>query len=316
MGDLETAPFPISKQEGIDVTSYLVPEEVYEFLKRNVLGTMKIVGTYYQFTSTEIARYMGFIYQKRIDIKRKYPNGLPPEVKLEDDSLKLAMNCIYGKLCEKTRDVKTKYKRAQFTEEPIKDVKLKSPLSGLYVSWMGRLMIYKHIHKVLERGYKFLYSDTDSIKFVHPKGANLGELFHIGKEKLGDWKNEGQFQEFTSHVRKKYALINYINPELSKFAISGINGSLKLPEIFIKYLKNPDTYNQTLRHIRTMFHTSKNVVIRNAKTVSLVTNRFNQTVIRTSDFNTNPRAEKNTVATMEVNPDALEYRWEWIDGKG
>lgn len=174
-------------------------------------------------------------------------------------------------------------------------------------------MIYTHILEVLAAGYKFLYCDTDSIKFAHPKGADLTEIFKIGNRNLGEWKNEGQFHEFCSHVKKKYALINYDQPEKSKFALSGIDGTLNLEKILIKGLTNPKTFETTLNHIRLLFNPKYNVVIRNGKRISALTDKYNQTYIRPGDFNSNP-VSTTTIALMTIDPDKQTYTWQALNG--
>lgn len=92
--------------------------------------------------------------------------------------------------------------------------------------------------------------------------------------------------------------------------MSGINGSLRIPEILIKYLKNPETHQSTLMHIRKIFSPTFNVVIKNGKSVKVLAETYDQTVIKTTDFNTNPEIKGQPCATMEVDPDLMEYKWE------
>lgn len=311
MRDVKNLPVPLTVQNLKG--THLIPEEVYNFLKFEGVtkGTIQVVNKLYQFTTTEVGRYMRFIYNQRLELKDK---GIKTKRdKDEDARLKVLMNSIYGKMCEKTREERTLYKGGKFIKKPIEGFKFKSTASGLYVAWMGRLIIYKHILEVIAAGYKFLYCDTDSIKFAHPKGADLTEIFNIGNRELGEWKNEGQFHEFNSHVKKKYALINYDEPHKSKFALSGIDGTLNLEGILIKGLSNPKTFNRTLDHIRKIFNPSYNVVIRNGKRISVLTDRYNQTFIRPGDFNSNPAAEI-TIAIMTLDPDNKTYEWEALDG--
>lgn len=314
MRDVENYPVPLTVQTLTAERTHFIPEDVYTFFKYEgvVKGEIKVINKVYQFTTTEVGRYMKFIYDKRLELKDR---GIKTKRDKDEDSrLKVLMNSIYGKMCEKTRDEKTLYKKGQFVKEPIKGFRFKSTISGLYVAWMGRLIIYKHILEVLAAGYKFLYCDTDSIKFVHPKEANLKEIFKIGNRNLGDWKNEGTFHEFCSHVKKKYALINYDDPSKSKFALSGIDGALNLEAILIKGLSNGETFNTTLGHIRLLFNPKCNVVIRNGKRISALTDKYHQTFIRPGDFNSNPNC-KNTIAVMTLDPEKESYTWETIDGK-
>lgn len=188
-------------------------------------------------------------------------------------------------------------------------------MSGLYVAWKGRLLIYKHLNDILKRRITFLYCDTDSIKFAHSINLQVPLLFDISPERLGAWKDEGRFNEFCCNKRKKYVLINYKEPEKSKFALSGINGSLKIPDILIKYLKDPKTHNETLNHIRKIFSHEHSVIIKNAKNVRVLAETYDQTVIKTTDFNTNPNLKGEPVAIMEIDPEKMEYRWKWTNGE-
>lgn len=323
MDCLDTPPIPVDRQSvNMDeLETYYMPAEVYYFLtrrKKRIKGQLIKKGIKYQLATLEVARYMESLYEKRLEIKRKQviTGEITQEEKDRDKQLKVAMNSIYGKLCQRTFQADTIYRKGKFETDHLEGVELRSCMTGLYVAWMGRLILYEHIVKVIDKKFTFLYCDTDSIKFAAGNRTTLPLIFDLSATRLGAWKDEGQFDEFCCNKRKKYALINYRKPEESKFALSGINGTLKIPDILTKYLKDPTKRGETLEHIRKIFSPFHNVVIKNGKTVKVLTEKFDQTVIKTTDFNTNPELKKETIAIMEVDPEGLEYRWRWLDRDG
>lgn len=311
MEEIKNPPIPESKQtlQGEEPRLIYLPLEVYQFLTSNnvIKGKINKTAVKYQQTTKELSRFMCEMYERRRFYKTK--EDLTPAEEADDKSIKIAMNSIYGKLCEKTHEEKVIYKKGKFNTEDLLDVEMRSPISGTYVAWMGRLMIYEHLYKVRRAGFKFLYCDTDSIKFVHPAGYDLGKLFVIGNTDLGQWKDEGQFDEFMSNKSKTYALINHKDIERSKFKLSGVSNSDKLAKIFITRLKNPKLKRVTLEHVRSYYNPKRNILVRQAKTRTILTERFNQSIIVNVDYRTMPSIKGDPYAVLEIDWDRMDYTW-------
>lgn len=132
MKGLENLPVPMTVQTRQG--THYIPEDVFNFFRYEgvVEGRIEVSRIRYQFITREVARYMKFIYDKRLELKDR---GIKTDKDKEEDArLKVLMNSIYGKMCEKTREEKTIYKNGKFIKKPIEGFKFKSTISGLYVA--------------------------------------------------------------------------------------------------------------------------------------------------------------------------------------
>lgn len=178
-------------------------------------------------------------------------------------------------------------------------------LSGIYIALRGRFILYQKIKKVLEKGFIFLYADTDSVKFAYPahRAHEIDEVFGELREGLGGWKCEGLWHEFINPgKKKKYCFINWDDCTKSSFTLSGIHDK------YIVALKNGLVYHpdRTVSDLRYIFDQNNNVVFRDAKTKKTRTVQLEQYVIMDVDVSSNPTKEKNGECWL----DGLTYKLE------
>lgn len=292
-----------------------IPENVFKWLKENANIKYKFRGKFYQFITMIARDYMEFVNEVRNEYKDRAQNH-PDEVErlLANEiqkNIKISANSIYGKFCQKCYFDERFYVGDMFADYPKneEEIKYQGTLTGAFVTWMGRYKLFKKILELCKAGFKFLYCDTDSIigVFEEAKREKLLSIVGINSQQLGEWKIEGFFNEFAYLKSKKYMLINYDNPEKSKIVFSGIFELDRWLLAFKEGLLN--NFENTLKLLRDIFDHNQNWVFLRSKRNAIRTLKYNQTIIRVSDFNTNSsyRAKKIRNGEIWLVGEAYEY---------
>lgn len=224
---------------------------------------------------------------------------------MQEKGIKTTMNSLYGKMCEKSYLSNIVYFDGKFNKILDENAVYRCSLTGAFIALKGRVMLYKQIKKVIEHGFKFLYADTDSVMFAYPKKEEnkLNDIFGFNTGKLGQWKNEGSWNEFhTPGKKKKYTLINYLEPHKSEIKLSGI-----LDNPYVHALKNGlrITTDKTLEDLRYIFNKNSNVLFKNAKNNTVRTNKFNQIVIHPIHVSSNVGVK--TTAEIYIDNETGQY---------
>lgn len=234
--------------------NFFIIEEYYQFVLRNTVNDIEILETYYQVKNTDLSRFIRNAYNiklkaKDIEDEEKKKNGL--------GNIKLILNSIYGKLCERTY-TKEHYYDPEICDFIGKDVfvnEYRYTLSGAFVSQMGRLIMMSVITKEINNGNVFIYSDTDSIKLV----VNNPVKFPVHPINLGFFKNEGWGSEcrgFTNFhhngsLKKNLIFSNKDIKKSIKLTLSGI----------VKDIHKDLLNNASIEVLKDMFSTEKRIVI-------------------------------------------------------
>lgn len=272
-------------------------KEYHDFVLENAEVDYELINTYYQRKAPLLKELILKFYTKRKEIKetmkRMEKDGREKEARYADlndqqEALKINMNALYGKLCEKGHHLGIVYHECQYKEYVNDDLYYPCILTGSFITYRGRLSLVKKIKKVIEAGYNFLYADTDSVIFGCPKDANLEEIFGIDDGDIGQWKDEGTFSTYLNIGRKKrYVLVNREDKAV-KLALSGI--PRKVQEIFKRQLKT--NFDRTLSDLRFLFNPNNNVIIKKVKPITVITTINEQQVIYNTDFKMNPSLKK------------------------
>lgn len=307
----ENPPIPVKQQSMKDkVLEFYIDRETLEFIKENMNEDAIIVEhySYYQRVTNIVGDFVNYLYKTRNDLRKamdEVDSASADYLKYDvmQKGVKTTMNALYGKLCEGTYEVKTWYTHEGFNHAIVDNVKRCNMLAGVYIALRGRYILYKKIKGVLERGFKFLYADTDSVKFAHPPGSEhaIEEVFGLRTDELGGWKCEGTWHEYINPgKKKKYCFINWDDCTKSSFTLSGIHDK------YIVALKNGLVYHpdQTVSDLRYIFDAKNNVVFRDAKTKKTRTMQLEQYIIMDIDVSSNPTKPKNGECWL----DGLTYK--------
>lgn len=293
-----------------------IPEIVFNWLKENAEIKYQYRGKFYQ-SVTFIARdYMNFVNGIRKEYKERALNHTNKLERLLADeiqkNIKISANSIYGKFCQKTYVDERFYLGDMFADYPKdeEETKYQGVLTGAFITWMGRFKLFKKLLELRKAGFIFLYCDTDSILGVYKikEIDKLNSIIGINTNELGQWKIEGFFNEFAYLVSKKYMLIDYDNPEKSKFVFSGINELGKWISAFKVGLLN--NFEETLKLLRDIYSHEQNWVFKLGKTTSIRTLKYAQTIIRESDFNTNAKLKSKKIRNgiIWLTDEGYEYQ--------
>lgn len=171
-------------------TPFLVEKEYWDFVCENSDIEYTLEHTYYQYNTRIFEPLINKYYGKRLeykDLKEKAPKG-SADYELYDTvehGLKVLLNSIYGKMCEKGYHVNTVYYDLKYEiyQNPWK--KYPCILTGSFITYRARLKLLSTILKTLEAGHDFLYADTDSITLGCDKDADLTTIFGEKTKKLG-----------------------------------------------------------------------------------------------------------------------------------
>lgn len=280
-------------------------KEYFDFVRENCNIEYEIIDTWYQANTTVLKPLIEMYYNKRKDCKaemkkleRDGDDKTPMYEDLDDQQqgLKLLMNSLYGKLCEKGHHTGVVYHESKYTRYKQDDGIFPCILSGSFITYRGRLSLMKKIKAVVEAGYDFLYADTDSVILGCPKDADMTKIFGEDKGNLGEWKEEGQFDLFlNSGNKKKYFLINRRDTHLPidkriKYALSGIHRRIhKLIESEFEH-----NFSKATEDMIYFFDPKNNVCIERCKPTTVYTHAYNQPIIYNAKFQMNPSLKKVT----------------------
>lgn len=295
MSILTTPPIPNEKQsvteeDNLDIYIF---RELLEFIKLHSTGEIIEHESYWQEKTYTAQSFIKFLYSLRLDKKEEIKiiqdklktNKADQELtqqltalKLQEQGVKLVMNSLYGKFAERTYLCDKYYFGGQYITVPKTNQQYGAVSSGLYIALYGRYILYQKILATLNKGFTFLYCDTDSVKFAYPlnRKNELEDVFGFNAGHLGDWKNEGSWHEFHNpEANKKYALINVDDPSETTFALSGIDNK------FANALSNLiiEDPNKGHDYLRIIFDSKHSILFHQAKNRKVITAEYQQTII-------------------------------------
>lgn len=307
MSCLKTRPF--GKKKINERRTFFVEKEYFDFVRENADVEYELIDTWYQANTTVIKHLIEMFYNRRKECNAKKQEledrGDTKSSTYEDlddqqKGLKLLMNSLYGKMCEKGHHTSVVYYQSKYTKFKQDNAKLPCILTGSFITYRGRLSLLQKIKAVIEAGHDFLYADTDSVVLGCHKDADMTPIFGTDQGNLGEWKQEGWYDLYLNiGLKKKYILINRRDTSVKpKFALSGIE--VKYQEILKEQLKkNPQ---KTIPALIYMFDPKNNVLIEKCKRVTVTTLAYNQPVLYTTRFQMNPDM-KNHTAIMKFTKD-------------
>lgn len=266
---------------------FFVEGEYWKFMLKNAKMDYTVVGTYYQYNTNVIAPLMRKYYKKRMEYKSLMEEQLlgTPQYDLFDriqHGLKILLNSLYGKMCERGYHVNIVYNDLKF--ETYDNPKKIYPciLTGSFITYRARLKLLSTIKKVLDAGHDFLYADTDSITLGCKEGSDLKPIFGEDNKNLGEWKDEGTYDLYLSvFKKKKYFLANRSNKKF-KMALSGVPNAKQ--KIFQKQLKN--NFERVVKDMEKIYDPYRNYRMVSCKPNSIM-NYMDQTIIVNVDFQIN-----------------------------
>lgn len=317
---LKTPPIPQNKQSySFDLPKKIfITRDILEYIKKYSQGEFIEYEVYYQKKTKAVGDFMDYLYNLRKTIQdnrdsRKEDldrtNDINERIALETEienldqqqkGVKTTMNSLYGKLAQKCYLEQLIYYNGKYNSHINMENPYRCVLTGAYIALMGRFILYTKIQEVIRSGFTFLYSDTDSIKFAYPKHERekLTEIFGVDRRELGDWKNEGYWNEFhTPGKKKKYLLLNPNKPEETVITLSGIKNSIL--GAFLNGLHKDS--KKTIKDLRYIFHEKNNVLFKNAKNGTVRTLASDQTVIYPIHVSSNPSLKEVTAECDVIN---------------
>lgn len=113
----------IGKTKQNDMVSFFILKEYFDFIRENADLDYTISGTYYQHKTRVLREQIDKYYSKRKEVISKRDNldpNLPNYKQLYDDmddqqkGLKLLMNSLYGKMCEKAHHMGCIYHEGEY----------------------------------------------------------------------------------------------------------------------------------------------------------------------------------------------------------
>lgn len=170
---------------------FFVEGEYWKFMLKNAKMDYSVDGIYYQYNTTIIAPLMKRYYGKRMEYKalmEEQKKGTP-EHELYDriqHGLKILLNSLYGKLCERGYHVNIVFNDLKYDTYDNPNKIYPCILTGSFITYRARLKLLSTIKRVLDAGHDFLYADTDSITLGCKRGTNLTPIFGTDNKNLGE----------------------------------------------------------------------------------------------------------------------------------
>lgn len=272
--------FSMEKLSGIP---FFVEGEYWKFVLENCEIEYELEHTYYQRTNNVLCDLIDKYFDRRHAVKDRMKNCKDPgEYADLDDTqkgLKLLMNSLYGKMCEKGHHTNVVFNELKYETFLNEEKIYPCILTGSFITYRARLTLLRKIRECIDAGYEFLYADTDSIMIGCSKDDDPEDVFGRDSGLIGEWKLEGTFDLYLSlWKKKKYFLANKTKKEY-KMAFSGI--PKRIHKLIEKKLV--DNYEKTVEDMAILFNPNENIVIRNAKPISIL-NEWDQQVIWNADF--------------------------------
>ncbi|WP_075285099.1 DNA polymerase [Mycoplasmopsis bovis] len=222
-------------KKSLDCNVFYITEKYFKLLKTMCNFKDLQVRKKYQYADRNLANLFKLLYELKSNAKNIE----------EKTAAKLLLNSFYGKLAE--RSYNTKYSLTNEYILNIKDIEnptYKNTLTGLFITNCGRYTILKTIKDIIDNGDIFLYSDTDSVKFVSNKKLNEINYIDIDNVKPGSFKHEGTYDYFICpYKNKRYLIVNHKEKNYA-FASGGFNReilwklNLKQLKLFFSYKTN------------------------------------------------------------------------------
>lgn len=283
-------------------TPFLVDKEYWDFVCENSDIEYTMEHTYYQYTTRIIEPLINKLYEKRVEYKDLHKKAVKGTAEHElygniEGGLKVLLNSLYGKMCEKGYHVNTVYYDLKYEIYPNPKKKYPCILTGSFITYRARLKLLKTIKQVVESGHDFLYADTDSITLGCDRDADLTPIFGEKSPKLGAWKDEGTYDLYLNiFKKKKYFLVNRGTKKF-KLALSGI------PKKVQKILEHQLTINfeKTLEDMKKIFDPNENFRFLQCKPNASL-NFLDQMIIVNVDFDING-GELDPTGTIEFTED-------------
>lgn len=271
----------------------IINKNYFDYVQKHFgsFDNLEILDTFYQQTTATMNPIIKQLYSLKVNAETK-------EVR---NTAKLLYNSGYGKKGEKphTKEYKWEYEKHRdnfFLNKLIEEDGTYSMLTGIYITQMSRIELFKGIEAVLNKGGTVYYGDTDSIL------TNLNPLetdLEIHPTKLGAWAIEssidGKITPYDGlillpNVHKKYYTY-YLgeNEKYSKIVFSGVP---------LKYVNNL-SHNDKMK----LFNKDNNVLFKEVKTASY-NNIYGQTLLKNIDVQSN---NKNTITHILINGVLKEY---------
>lgn len=286
-------------QEKLAGRPFFVEGEYWAFVLDNCEIDYELEGIYYQKSDFLLKSFITKLFDKRAAIKKEMKNHTPGSTEYSglkdlEEGLKLLMNSLYGKMCERGYHVNKVYNELRF--EIFENTEKNYPciLTGSYITSKSRLKLLTKIREIIDAGYDFLYADTDSVIFGAPKKADLGKIFPDDQGKLGEWKLESVGNTKTWDLflsvwkKKKYVLANRKERQHKK-AFSGV--PKRIHRIIDGCLERD--FERTLDDLGVMLSPHENIIMKNVKPISFL-NDYGQTVIFNGDYSINSHLKDPT----------------------
>lgn len=220
----------------------------------------------------------------------------------QQKGLKLLMNALYGKLCEKGHHTGIVYHESRFTKFKKDDEYYPCILTGSFITYRSRLELLHKIKASLQAGCDFLYADTDSVIIGCPKDLDYTTIFGTNNGNLGEWKEEGVYDVYLSlGKKKKYALINTKTMKKNKVVLSGVHNDVT----GVIKAKLESDFCRTFEDIKYIFDRKNNVLFERARPTNVYTQTFNQLVLYRSNYQINRDAGEPTAILRVVGDDYI-----------
>lgn len=195
MGCLANEAFAGSKmfdaKKGEKGNPFMVEDEYLNFVLENADIEYDHIKTYYQRKLPLLREVILKFYNQRKEVKAKMKGMDESSSKYKDldelqTGLKLNMNSLYGKLCEKGHHKSYVYIEGKINEYNTPNPKYPCILTGSFITYRARLNLLQQIKAVLDAGYDFLYADTDSVIYGCPITDAAEKIFGKDNGNLGE----------------------------------------------------------------------------------------------------------------------------------
>lgn len=314
------APLDILHDQGFGVTKrnqvpFFCLKEYFDFIVANADIEYVLRGTYYQRRAKILEPLINKYYETRKELKKTLKtmenNGEKITAKYEDldnkqNSLKLLMNSLYGKMCEQGHLIGCVFNEGEYRKYESDREYYPCILTGSYITYMGRLNLLNKIKLVIEAGYDFLYADTDSVVLGCPKDADLTPIFGVDRGNLGEWKDEGTYHIYLNiGLKKKYVLFDLVKRKW-KPALSGIPRSVR--HLIEERLETD--FERVIEDMKILFNPDNNVVIKNCKVTHVLSQIGSQQILYNTDFQMNSDLGKKTHRMILETDDYRIEKWE------
>lgn len=153
----------IGKTKQNELVSFFILKEYFDFIKENADLEYTISGVYYQHKTRVLRDQIDKYYNKRMEVRARMEKLDPTQNNYQqlyedmDDQqkgLKLLMNSLYGKMCEKAHHTGCIYHEGEF-KNFISDSSINNYpciLTGSYIIYRARLELLNKIKAVREQG--------------------------------------------------------------------------------------------------------------------------------------------------------------------